>query len=80
MAADDVLLFGQSLFPVEAESDTVENWGAIPEYHRALERVAGAGALEVLAAETRETLQSLRSIAHLLYRNFRDQTWKLRGI
>jgi GMP synthase-like glutamine amidotransferase len=66
-------------YHVEAEPDTIENWGAIPEYRRALEHAAGAGALERLKAQTSGALPGMHSNARLLYRNFRAEVAKLMG-
>jgi GMP synthase-like glutamine amidotransferase len=67
-------------YHVEAEPDTVENWGAIPEYHRALEVAAGTGALEKLRSDTNSVLPALRETSSLLFRNFRRAVSSVRGV
>ncbi len=57
-------------YHVEAEADTVENWGAIPAYRDALERSAGAGSLTMLRAAAAEALPSMSRTSKLLYDNF----------
>jgi GMP synthase-like glutamine amidotransferase len=66
-------------YHVEAQHDTVEHWGAIPEYRRALERAAGPGALARLHADMQQALPRMRFHARLLYRNFRTEVAKLRA-
>src|SRR5579884_879543 len=64
-------------YHVEAEADTVANWGAIAEYRRALEREAGKDALTLLNTATQQALPDMRENARLLYRNFRAEVAKV---
>jgi hypothetical protein len=60
-------------YHVEAESDTVDNWGSIPEYRRALEKTAGPGALAALRTATRDALPAMFKTSDILFRNFRKE-------
>ena len=57
-------------YHVELESDTVPNWGAIPEYKSALESALGANALPQLEAEANANMAGFNAAAEVLYRNF----------
>lgn len=57
-------------YHVEAEPDTVENWGAIPAYRQALEAQLGPGSLERLKCDVDENLGDFIGNAERLYRNF----------
>jgi GMP synthase-like glutamine amidotransferase len=61
-------------YHVEAEPDTVENWGAIPAYRQALESALGPGSLARLKADVDETIKDFVGNAERLYRNFRAAT------
>jgi GMP synthase-like glutamine amidotransferase len=67
-------------YHIEAEPDTIDNWGTIPKYRDALEGAIGTGALTTLSAQTVQALPSMRSNARLLYRNFRAEVAKVMGI
>jgi GMP synthase-like glutamine amidotransferase len=60
-------------YHVEAESDTVDNWGSIPQYRRALEKTAGPGALAALRTATRDALPAMFKTSDILFRNFRKE-------
>lgn len=57
-------------YHIEVESDTVENWGAIPAYKQALETALGPGALKKLQTDAAATLDDFVANAEKLYRNF----------
>lgn len=56
---------------VEATSDTVADWAAIPEYQRALEATLGEGSVNRLADEVARRLPTYNSVARTLYTNFK---------
>ena len=57
-------------YHVEIESDTVENWGAIPAYSEALINTLGQGALSDLKKNTDENMSQCLSCAKQIYKNF----------
>ena len=57
-------------YHVEVTEATVPEWGCVPEYEAALEQTMGEGALDRLAAETRDHLPNLNATARKLYENF----------
>jgi GMP synthase-like glutamine amidotransferase len=57
-------------FHMELTETTAEEWGALPEYAAALERVKGPGALPVLQADVAENFPSLQHAAQQIFSNF----------
>ena len=57
-------------YHVECEADTVANWGAIPEYAKALEDSLGPGALEKMKADADAAMEEFSSTSRKLYQNF----------
>ncbi|MEM1200259.1 MAG: type 1 glutamine amidotransferase [Pseudomonadota bacterium] len=57
-------------YHVEIDETTVPMWGAIPEYAGALEKTAGAGALERFKAEADERMTGMKADSKKLYENF----------
>ena len=57
-------------YHVEIDETTVPMWGAIPEYAEALEKAAGAGALELFQAEADARMPALKADSAKLYENF----------
>ena len=57
-------------YHVEIESDTVDNWGAIPEYAEALTNTLGEGALSNLKQNTDKHLSQCLNCARQIYDNF----------
>lgn len=57
-------------FHVEIESDTVSNWGQIPEYAQALEQSLGEGALETMDNHSRRAMASINITARRIYDNW----------
>ena len=57
-------------YHVEIDETTVPMWGAIPEYAEALEKAAGAGALERFKAEADERMAGMKADSAQLYENF----------
>jgi len=58
-------------FHVEVRSDTVMQWGCVPEYKSALENSLGVDALESFDRSARENMPEMNRLAALLYENFK---------
>lgn len=59
-------------FHMELTETTAAEWGALPEYAAALERVKGPGALPALQQEVNAGFAELKSNAHKIFANFLD--------
>jgi hypothetical protein len=59
-------------YHVEIEPDTVDNWGSVPAYRRALEATLGPEALPGLKVDAEMAMAGLMDNAERLYRNFRQ--------
>ena len=59
-------------FHIEIKSNTVSDWGCIPEYKNALEDELGEGALEIFEKKAATNMNQMNSLATLLYNNFKD--------
>jgi hypothetical protein len=57
---------------MELTATTAEEWGALPEYAAALERVKGKGALPALQADVARNFAPLQDAAHKIFGNFLD--------
>ena len=57
-------------FHIEIKSDTVSNWGCIPEYKNALEESLGKGALAKFEKKASENMSDMNNYATKLYKNF----------
>jgi GMP synthase-like glutamine amidotransferase len=55
---------------MELTETTAGEWGALPEYAAALERVKGKGALPGIQAEVEANFPALRDAAHKIFGNF----------
>ena len=60
-------------FHIEIKSNTVSDWGCVPEYKNALEDSLGPGALDKFEQVTSANMQDINTHATMLYNNF----WKL---
>ncbi len=58
-------------FHVEVRSDTVMEWGCVPEYKSALESSLGADALATFDQTARDNMAEMNRLAALLYENFK---------
>jgi len=58
-------------FHVEVRSDTVMQWGCVPEYKSALENSLGADALASFDQAARAAMPEMNRLATLLYENFK---------
>ena len=59
-------------FHLELTHTTTAEWGALPEYKQALERVRGPGALAALAAEVGAQFPGLYAAGQTIFGNFLD--------
>lgn len=59
-------------FHIEVRSDTVTQWGCIPEYKTALENSLGADALDSFDQSAREHMPEMNRLGALLYENFKQ--------
>jgi GMP synthase-like glutamine amidotransferase len=57
-------------FHMELTETTAQEWGALPEYEAALERVRGPGALPALQAEVEANFIPLQDAATVIFTNF----------
>jgi len=58
-------------FHIEVRSDTVMQWGCVPEYKTALENSLGEDALEKFDASAREHMPEMNRLSAQLYQNFK---------
>ena len=61
-------------FHIEIKSNTVRDWGCIPEYKLALEESLGEGALLRLDKLAQENMREMNILARTLYKNFINLT------
>jgi len=59
-------------FHIEIKSNTVSDWGCIPEYKNALEDALGEGALEIFNEKAKINMYQMNNLATLLYKNFKN--------
>jgi GMP synthase-like glutamine amidotransferase len=57
-------------FHMELTETTAAEWGALPEYAKALERVRGKGSLPVIQAEVAANFAALNEAADRIFSNF----------
>jgi GMP synthase-like glutamine amidotransferase len=57
-------------FHMELTDTTAAEWGAMPQYAAALERVKGPGALPVIQQDVAAQLPALQAAAHRMFGNF----------
>ncbi len=57
-------------YHVEVESDTVDNWGSVPEYRAALEQSLGKGAMADMKKQAAELMPNFNSNCRKLFSNF----------
>ena len=58
-------------FHIEIKSNTVSDWGCIPEYEKALEESLGPGALDKFDKLARDNMKDMNNHATILYENFK---------
>ena len=57
-------------FHIEIKSNTVSDWGCIPEYKNALEESLGSDALEKFDKIAKANMKDMNTYAEILYKNF----------
>ena len=57
-------------FHIEIKSNTVGDWGCVPEYKNALEESLGSGALEKFDKIAKANMKDMNTYATILYKNF----------
>ena len=57
-------------FHIEIKSNTVSDWGCVPEYKNALEESLGPGALEKFEKVASSNMHDMNNYATMLYKNF----------
>ena len=57
-------------FHIEIKSNTVSDWGCVPEYKNALEDSLGPGALEKFEQVASANMQDMNAYATTLYKSF----------
>ena len=57
-------------FHIEIKSNTVAEWGCVPEYVNALEESLGQGALEKFKKTASDNMHDMNQHAKILYKNF----------
>ena len=61
-------------YHVEVETDTVENWLAIPAYHAALVKTLGHEAIDTMRRRASEEMAGFNAASRQLYENFKAAT------
>ena len=58
-------------FHIEIKGTTVNEWGCVPEYKKALEDQLGDDALEKLDQYAKDNIKDMNDYSKLLYKNFK---------
>ena len=58
-------------FHIEIKDTTVNEWGCVPEYEKALEEQLGKGALEKFDREAKLNMSEMNNCSKILYSNFK---------
>lgn len=58
-------------FHIEIKDTTVNEWGCVPEYKKALEDQLGEGALEKFDHSAKENMKVMNNYSKILYNNFK---------
>ena len=58
-------------FHIEIKDTTVNEWGCVPEYKKALEDQLGDGALEKFAQSAKDNMTDMNNYSKILYSNFK---------
>lgn len=58
-------------FHIEIKDTTVNEWGCVPEYKKALEDQLGEGALEKFDHSAKENMKTMNNYSKILYKNFK---------
>ena len=63
-------------FHIEIKDTTVNEWGCVPEYKKALEGQLGEGALEKFDQAAKDNMKDMNKYSRSLYENFKKILWK----
>ena len=58
-------------FHIEIKDTTVNEWGCVPEYKKALEDQLGDGALEKFDQSAKDNMTDMNNYSKILYNNFK---------
>ena len=58
-------------FHIEIKDTTVNEWGCVPEYKKALENQLGSGALEMFDQSAKDNMKDMNNYSTILYNNFK---------
>ena len=58
-------------FHIEIKDTTVNEWGCVPEYKKALEDQLGGGALEKFDQSAKDNMTDMNNYSKILYNNFK---------
>ena len=58
-------------FHIEIKDSTVNEWGCVPEYKKALEDQLGNGALEKFDQSAKDNMKDMNNYSTILYNNFK---------
>ena len=59
-------------FHIEIKDTTVNEWGCVPEYKKALEDQLGDGALEKFDQSAKKNMKDMNNYSKILYDNFKS--------
>ena len=62
-------------FHIEIKDTTVNEWGCVPEYKKALEDQLGDGALEKFDQSAKKNMKDMNNYSKILYNNFKSLLW-----
>ena len=58
-------------FHIEIKDTTVNEWGCVPEYKKALEDQLGSGALKKFDDSAKKNMKEMNDYSRFLYKNFK---------
>ena len=64
-------------FHIEVKSNTVTDWGCVPEYKSALEKQFGDGALDKFDKEAKANMKQMNNFSTTLYSKFKNGILKI---
>ena len=64
-------------FHIETKDSTVNDWGCVPEYKSALEKILGENALEKFDLEAKANMKQMNRCSEILYSKFKSEILKL---
>ena len=63
-------------FHIEIKNTTVNDWGCVPEYEKALEDQLGKGALKKFDDDAQANMENMNNYSKILYSNFKSDILK----